>query len=566
MRFKKLVIQNFRSIGPQPLTIPFSATDDLAVLVGMNGSGKSNILHALSIVLSVYPDSRFEPDEHDFHCADTSRELIIELHLRTPLIERDVYQAEYKISGFRMRCWRLLRGDGKGILKKEHYCFGEDGKTLVKPERISKKAKDGEKLDSSFRPLLATDYTWRVGQLFYLDAPTLERFFDRTTGWSPLGRLFDIYRDDFEAEKNQYEIKKGERIPAREAFARLSRRLGDIMRTGKLEEIETQLSTHTAAYLGLGTPDAIKIEFALPTHRQLFDKAVALHIADCAGIPSLPAEYLGSGTRALIRIAVIESLLALSDSDRRLVFLIEEPEVYLQVHLRRYFRRILRKLSDTGHQIICTTHAPEFVDLNFPSEVIRCVRGVAGETQVHQVPTDATYDLGNVTTKLRTTGNEELFFARYVFLTEGRDDQVIVELLLRLSGIDPDTQGISVIQCGSANNLPDYIRLCGALGIDCYVLHDEDNPSANARRNRRIADALKAIGGATASLHCYQPRLEHVLGETDKCGLDALLAKLEGKSYEDVKKAYPALVAPIDAFVTTRGLTRSTEKSPTSRP
>jgi ABC-type transport system involved in cytochrome c biogenesis ATPase subunit len=554
MQFSKLVIQNFRSVGPKPLTIPFSEEDNMAVIVGVNGAGKSNILHALSIVLSVYPDSRFDPDEHDFHCGDTTRELIIELHLRTPLIEHDVYQSEYKICGFRMRCWRLIRGDGKGVLKKEHYCFGNDGKTLVKPERISKKVKDGEKLDSGFRPLLATDYTWRVGQFFYLDAPTLEKFFDRTTGWSPLGRLFDIYRDDFDAEKNQFEIKPGERVAARDAFTRFSRRLGEIMRTQKLKDIETQLSTHTADYLGLESPDALKIEFALPTHQQLFDKAVELHIADCAGVPSLPAEYLGSGTRALIRLAVIESLLALSESDRRLVFLIEEPEIYLQVHLRRYFRRVLRKLSDEGHQIICTSHSPEFVDLNFPAEVIRCVRTPTGDTQVHQVPPHSSYDFGTVTAKLRTTGNEELFFARHVFLTEGRDDQAIVEFLLRASGVDPDTHVVSVVQCGSANNLPDYIRLCGALGIDCYVLHDEDDATGNASRNKRIASAVTALHPPTASLHLYRPRLEHVLGESEKCGLDALVAKIEGKSYSEISIAYPALVVPINEFITTRSL------------
>lgn len=554
MRFAKLVIQNFRSIGIEPLTIPFSETDNLAVLVGANGAGKSNILYALGIVLSVYPYSRFEPDEHDFHCGDSGHELTIELHMREPIIERDVYQSEYKICGFRMRCWRITRGDGKGILKKEHYCFGEDGKTLVKPERIAKKAKDGEKLESNYRPLLANDYIWRVGQLFYLDAPSLEKFFDRTTGWSPLGRLFDIYREDFEAEKNKYEITPGKPVPTREAFTRFSRRLGDIMRTEKLKEIEAELSRHTAAYLGLGAGDALRIEFALPTHRELFDKAVALHIADCASVPSLPAEYLGSGTRALIRLAVIESLLALSASDRKLVFLIEEPEIYLQVHLRRFFRRVLRRLADAGHQIICTSHSPEFVDLNFPAEVIRCVRGSTGQTSAHQVPPNASFDFGSVTMKLRTTGNEEIFFARHAFLTEGRDDQAVVELVLRASGVDPDTHGISVIQCGSANNLPDYIRLCGALAIDCYVLHDEDDATTQEKRNGRIAAAVAALGCAMPSLHVFRPRLEYVLGETDKCGIEILVGKIAGKSYDDIASTHPELVLPIAEFTTSRAL------------
>lgn len=555
MRLSKLVIRNFRSVGDDPVVVAFSASDNLAVLVGVNGAGKSNILHALGIVLGIYPFSRFEPTEQDFHCGDTERELTIELHLSEPLVERDIYQAEFKIAGFRMRCHRLARGDGKGILRHEHTCFGADGKNLVKPERIAKKAKAGEeKVDAGYRPLVASDYTWKLGRLFYLDAPSLEKFFDRTTGYSPLGRLFDLYRDDFEADANEFEIRPDEWIPSRDAFSRLSKKLGEILRTQKLTDIESELSRHTSGYLGLPTEESLRIEFALPQHRELFDKAVSLRIADCAGIPSLPAEQLGSGTRALLRLAVIESLLALSETDRKLVFLIEEPEIYLQVHLRRYFRRVLKRLSDGGHQIVCTTHSPEFVDLGYPAEVVRCVRSDAGSTLVRQVAPDTSFDLGGIRTKLRSTGNTDLFFARHALLTEGQDDQAAIEYLLRAAGVDPDSHAISVIQCGSANNLPDYIALCGHLGIDCFVVHDEDDPIAHAKRNDRIARAVTALGQPKSSLHLYRPRLEEALGEQSKCGLDALLAKLEGKSYDEIKTEYPEAVVPVETFRVTRDI------------
>ena len=120
MRFSKLVLRNFRSIGDEAVTITFSESQSLAVVVGVNGSGKSNVLQALGIALGVYPFSKFEVAEQDFHCADTDRDLLIELHLREPLLERDVYQAEFQIAGFRIRCHRLIRGDGKGILRTEH--------------------------------------------------------------------------------------------------------------------------------------------------------------------------------------------------------------------------------------------------------------------------------------------------------------------------------------------------------------------------------------------------------------------------------------------------------------
>lgn len=60
MRFSKLVIRNFRSIDAVGLTLQFQAENNLAILVGANGTGMSNVLDALGIVLGVYPFSRFE--------------------------------------------------------------------------------------------------------------------------------------------------------------------------------------------------------------------------------------------------------------------------------------------------------------------------------------------------------------------------------------------------------------------------------------------------------------------------------------------------------------------------
>ena len=72
MRFSKLIISNFRSIGPDGLEIRFSHGQNRANVVGANGSGKTNILTALGIVLGTYPFSRFSVDETDFHVRNSS--------------------------------------------------------------------------------------------------------------------------------------------------------------------------------------------------------------------------------------------------------------------------------------------------------------------------------------------------------------------------------------------------------------------------------------------------------------------------------------------------------------
>ena len=113
----------------------------------------------------------------------------------------------------------------------------------------------------------------------------------------------------------------------------------------------------------------------------------------------------------------------------------------------------------------------------------------------------------------------------------------------------------SVVDCGSAYNLPDYVKLCTHLGIDFYVIHDEDYPGKDEgqqKRNERIAKAVSAASPMHPSLHRYVPDLETALGKAKHCGLDALLAALDGKSYEEITVQYPDLVKPVEEIVATR--------------
>jgi predicted ATP-dependent endonuclease of OLD family len=151
-------------------------------------------------------------------------------------------------------------------------------------------------------------------------------------------------------------------------------------------------------------------------------------------------------------------------------------------------------------------------------------------------------------------GNEEIVFANHAVLTEGQDDQGVSETLLRIAGVDIDARSISVVNCDGAENLSDYVRLSAALGIDFYVIHDEDDPTKNTKRNKAITEAVQTGKPKQPSLHSYKPDLETTMAEKKHCGLGVLLGKINGKSYETIKKEFRDLVVPIDEFVSTRNL------------
>lgn len=558
MRFSKLIIKNFRSIGSEGIEINFSGDRNIAALVGANASGKTNILSALGIVFGMYPFSRFSPDDSDFHGKESESEFLIELYLDPQIIDHDVYRKEYKISGFRYRAARYKTGDRKGTLHIEHYCFDEKGNTLVKPVRMFKrKGKPDDGVDNVPKPVLVSDQVWKLGNLFHLDPPTLERFFDKTTGWSPLGRLFEIYRDDFEAEHNIYSPDEKTKMSSKDAFKKVSGKLADILRTKKLSEIESALSTYIREYLGRASEQPLTVEFSLPSHRELFERWVVLQVSEHSGLPALPVERLGSGYRALLRLAVLETLLGMKEGEQKSILLIEEPEMYLHVHLRRYFNRVLRRLTEKGHQVVYTTHSPEFVDLGKPHEIIRLHRMPGSSTIAKQVAASTKLDFKRVKQKIRRMGNEEVVFANHAVLTEGQDDQGVIEELFARKEIDPDIYSISVVNCDSAGQIKDYIRLCSELGIDFYAIHDRDDDSKEdtKKRNEQIATVVSDAGQSYPSLHIYNPDLEATMGtEKKKSNLDHLLGLLGDKDYVSITTTYPDLVKPVDEFATSRKL------------
>ncbi|HTN85416.1 MAG TPA: AAA family ATPase, partial [Sorangium sp.] len=61
MKIEQVTLQNFRSFGPQPQTIRLG---ERTVLIGANGSGKSNVMMALVRMFgATSPDRMLEPGD-----------------------------------------------------------------------------------------------------------------------------------------------------------------------------------------------------------------------------------------------------------------------------------------------------------------------------------------------------------------------------------------------------------------------------------------------------------------------------------------------------------------------
>lgn len=214
----------------------------------------------------------------------------------------------------------------------------------------------------------------------------------------------------------------------------------------------------------------------------------------------------------MLRLAILRTYAELASDERKAVFLVEEPEAYLNPHLRRHLRAVLGELATAGHDVFLTTHDPAFSPLTEYRTIARLTKR-DGSTQAFRCtePLDFSYEA--VAQKLRRGGNAEALFATKVILCEGQDDVAAVRVLFEKSEIDLDAASISVIDCGGRENLPDYIKLLDALDIELFVVSDGDALKAGEKPEvAKQAEAVREAAGERVFL--FEEDIEHALGTT----------------------------------------------------
>lgn len=526
MRFSTLSLANFRSFGPDKVEIAFPENENLMVVVGSNNAGKSNLVDAVRLALNA--GSRFAPDPTDFHQLDVTREMRIELLLRNPLPQEDIFRGEQQVHGFYLRAWQSDRRPDRGQLKAHHYCLDGNGKQYNPPAAVGRRRRgaplspDAERI--RFGPPAAATISRQLGRLHYL-SPNLYRAFD-TAGYGMLARLLDLYREDFYTRDNTYQHESWpEPRPAAQAYERLADKMIEVLRTETLVKIESSLSSNLALVLGPSAAGA-EVTLTMPTAEELLRTALRLRVQDDEHSPVLPVERLGAGYQSLLRLAILRTFAELAPEDRPGVFLIEEPEAYLNPHLRRFLRTTLDSLAAAGNQIIVTTHDAAFVSLPEYRTIAR-VGKVDGVSVAFRCREALSFDYERVAQKLRTGGNGEVLFSQRAILCEGQDDAGVVRALLDRLGSDPDSRSISVVDCGSRDNLPDYIQLLDQLGIDLLVVTDGDQTTGEKdERTRKKAQRVADLAGERAVR--FTEDLETALGTIkQKANLPHLLAQVE---------------------------------------
>ena len=195
-------------------------------------------------------------------------------------------------------------------------------------------------------------------------------------------------------------------------------------------------------------------------------------------------------------------------ASRSWYFILEEPELYLHPQAQRELFDSLVKLSSGESQVLLCTHSSSFISLKWYHSI--CVvrkNSIEEGTTVLQCteelfPEEKDKDLFNMTYWINPDRGE-LFFARKVVLVEGPTDKTVLPQLADKLGIF--RHEYTIVDCGSKDAIPNYLRLLNRFKIPYVAVYDKDHQTGKSP---------DAILSADKSSQKIESNVDTALGKT----------------------------------------------------
>jgi predicted ATP-dependent endonuclease of OLD family len=552
MRIEKVKIDNYRSFGNQVVEIIFPDIEQPVSIIGYNNSGKSNIIRGILCACGQKPYG-YNYCIDDFH---NQSEEDIEI-----LVEFDRAFGISTIYGKDKD--KYCKGVLLSIKRKDldvsgfSYCLDQELEIIREQEHLR-----GRSL-----PTLINKYKDQI-KLIYIDPKNLNKHLI-INSYSLLGKVLEDIKKDFKSPNNTVKKKDGIEVPRSELFSSLMKYIeSSLIKTEKFEELLNSIGKSLIEQLNLHD-NSLSLSFKLPESDEIYD-SMEFRLTDGKDKPALPLDNLGDGFRAMLIIAILQTLL--NTDEGGYIILLEEPETYLHENYQEYFYKLLKKLAKKN-QVIYTTHSKKFVDVFNPESVIKVSCTDFIESTVSQstgVNLDFPNEIDGYTLSnpedypkfLRTLepniGN--ILFSEKVIIVEGPHDLFVYKTIL-LEKVDFEIRNITIVAAWGKDSIVTIIQICKLFHIPYFIIHDKDlieeidkfnEPNINNKEYMKLDKNSKSQytknfkihkeAGDKTLVHRNAPNLEQVLNIQVK-GMPEILQKLNEKNYQTIKKSFPNLIS-----------------------
>ncbi|WP_459899544.1 ATP-dependent nuclease [Campylobacter concisus] len=525
MKIKTLEIKNWRSIKELKVT-----AQDLMIIIGQNNHGKSNLLSAILFFFG-------EIKHQDLDFSQGAEDLFVDIEFSElddqdkKTFEKYVTQQEtikvrkvaYLGGSFEYKGW--IQTCLEDYLKEENagnYTSRETANSLpfypyLPPAgRLSKQQiieAQQKYIQSNIRNLtfsyelektnfmgLKSVAKGIFGEVYFLPAikNAADDFASKDT--SVFGKLLGEVVETMSQHNEDWQGTKQQLANLFSKFSKYINGVENTERPKQLSDLENELSKELLSWNAY-----FDIELNIPDIDSVLKSNASVWIND--GTRTDIARK-GHGLQRAVTIALIQliakrQLQSNQDSEttnrkvsKSRYFIFEEPELYLHPQAQRSLFDSFVELSTSGNQVILCTHSSNLISIDkYKSIYIIKKENEQYGSKVTQCEEDL-FD-GNQKNEWNLSywinpDRGELFFAEKVILVEGQTDKVILPALADKLGVFKHSY--TVIDCGSKQNIPLYIKLMNKFKIPYVSVYDKDHQENKSEQAIGAADsATKAI-------------------------------------------------------------------------
>lgn len=165
-------------------------------------------------------------------------------------------------------------------------------------------------------------------------------------------------------------------------------------------------------------------------------------------------------------------------SEKPLIFLFEEPELYLHPKAQRILFSTLATISN-NFQTVITTHSPLFFEPGVTAQFVRVAKEEAEPKPIGKLyPVDFELDQENLNTfRMAKYGHSEAaFFSNHIVLYEGESDDFFFKHIAKTLNSEWSfaDKNIALVEVGGKGNFSKFRKFFESFGLKVSILSDLD--------------------------------------------------------------------------------------------
>jgi len=425
MRFKSLYIEDYKNIKKQ--TFDFSNSTGYIALIGLNGSGKSNLLEAIGLIFNGILNKKKIPFDYT---------IVYEHEGKVYLRKKNSAAIDGKraknsdmlyptsviacYSGEDLRLWHMAFED-----YYMHYFKKAIDNLLPTPELI-----------------YISKYCWNIALITLMSSEDakVKAFLETNFGIT-----------DLEKVEVSFEFAEAENFKDHQALKWINRIKNECLDENGKATIKSLLS-YDVPLLPNQTKESTIFHYLFllsqpkknPEKGNAVDKYVTKIRIENKGIPSF---NFSEGHKKLILIECITKVLGNKES----ILLLDEPDAHVHIALKK---EILNCINDFEGQALLTTHSPMFVNQMTDKNIYPMVDGKV----LPQAKRELIQKITN--NEINYIDGACIVSSKYVLVTEGPDD--IYHIKAAISAFSPKDDKYKEL------NKLSFIYMGGAKGVDNY--------------------------------------------------------------------------------------------------